>query len=87
MDNPAFNIHTNQNTNVGDKSIPTCDPSVRRTSTRPKKISINKIEADKSEAAFSEYESSIKQGTITIYSKQNIGYDFWFNKNKFNIKI
>ena len=41
----------------------------RRISSRTKKKSLDKIESEKSEAAFAEYQSAVKQGDIPVYSK------------------
>ena len=44
-------------------------PSERRLSTRIKKNSLKKIESDKSEEAFVDYQSALEKGEILVYSK------------------
>ena len=45
-------------------------PSDRRLSSRIKKKSLDKIESDKSEAAFVDYEDAIEKGDILVHSKK-----------------
>ena len=61
----------NSNSTPLETPNPTCEEQPhmnRRVSSRPKKMSADKIESDKSEAAFSKYKSEVKEGAITIHS-------------------